>query len=63
MFAQRAEVGRLVLFHHDPWRTDEELELLHQRACALWNGGGAPPELAFEGMEITVNSYVRRAIT
>jgi phosphoribosyl 1,2-cyclic phosphodiesterase len=62
-FAQRAEVGRLVLFHHDPWRTDEELELLHQRACALWNGGGAPPELAYEGMEITVSSYVRRAIT
>jgi ribonuclease BN (tRNA processing enzyme) len=63
MFAQRAEVGRLVLFHHDPWRTDEELEQLHQRACALWNGGGAPPELAYEGMEITVSSYVRRAIT
>lgn len=25
-FARQAEVGRLVLFHHDPWRSDAELE-------------------------------------
>ena len=54
-FAQRAEVGRLVLFHHDPWRSDEELEELGARAQALWNGSGrAPPELAYEGMEISL---------
>jgi ribonuclease BN (tRNA processing enzyme) len=53
-FAQRAQVGRLVLFHHDPWHSDEDLEELGHRARALWNGTGAPPELAYEGMEIAL---------
>lgn len=49
-FAAVAEVGRLVLFHHDPMRTDDELEELGRRARDLWAGRGQPPELAYEGM-------------
>jgi phosphoribosyl 1,2-cyclic phosphodiesterase len=47
-FARKAEVGRLVLFHHDPYHTDEELEELaaearkiwgdEQRVCSAWEG-------------------------
>ncbi|HXG76807.1 MAG TPA: MBL fold metallo-hydrolase [Gaiellaceae bacterium] len=51
--AQRAEVGRLVLFHHDPDRGDDEVELLGARARELWGGGrGEPPLAAYEGMTI-----------
>jgi len=53
-FADKADVGRLVLFHHDPYHTDEELEGLlalvhaqrpsmHERVC-----------LAYEGMTISM---------
>jgi ribonuclease BN (tRNA processing enzyme) len=43
-FAQKARVGRLVLFHHDR---------LAQHAAELWNGNGGPPPLAAcEGMTI-----------
>jgi ribonuclease BN (tRNA processing enzyme) len=55
-FAQRARVGRLVLFHHDPWHSDEDLEALGARARALWNGAGEPPEVAYEGMEIGIDA-------
>ena len=27
-FARKAEVRKLVLFHHDPYHTDDDLELL-----------------------------------
>jgi phosphoribosyl 1,2-cyclic phosphodiesterase len=53
-FADKADVGRLVLFHHDPYHTDDELDALlalvreqrptmHDRVC-----------LAYEGMTITL---------
>lgn len=53
-FADKSEVGRLVLFHHDPYHTDIELESLlavvqeqrpamQERVC-----------LAYEGMTITL---------
>ena len=47
-FAQKAEVERLVLFHHDPYHSDTELEALvavarrmwgsEDRVCAAWEG-------------------------
>jgi phosphoribosyl 1,2-cyclic phosphodiesterase len=50
-FAQRAEVGRLVLFHHDPDRTDDGVDSLVERATELWDGTGGPqPVAAFEGL-------------
>jgi ribonuclease BN (tRNA processing enzyme) len=61
-FAQRARVGRLVLFHHDPWHSDADLEMLANRARALWDGaGGLPPELAYEGMEIVLSAATARS--
>ena len=53
-FARKADVGRLVLFHHDPDRSDAEVEQLTERASELWDGaGGRPaPLAAHEGMTI-----------
>lgn len=51
-FARRAQAGRLLLFHHDPVHTDDDLARHCDRARELWRGGGVPPELAREGMEI-----------
>ena len=54
-FARRARARRLVLFHHDPLHSDEDLALLEARAAQLWNGL-RPPELAREGMRLTLGS-------
>ena len=52
-FARKANAGRLVLFHHDPDRTDVEVDRLTERAAELWDGNGAPAPLAArEGMTI-----------
>jgi phosphoribosyl 1,2-cyclic phosphodiesterase len=53
-FARIAEAQRLVLFHHDPMHSDDELERLCERAHELWRGNGGGPELAYEGMQITL---------
>jgi phosphoribosyl 1,2-cyclic phosphodiesterase len=56
-FARKAEVGRLVLFHHDPDRSDAGVDRLTERASELWNGGGgADPQAAREGMTFEVGS-------
>jgi phosphoribosyl 1,2-cyclic phosphodiesterase len=52
LFAGIAAARRLVLFHHDPLHTDDELEGLAERAGELWGDAGEPPTLAHEGMEI-----------
>lgn len=51
-FASMTGAQRLLLFHHDPVHTDEDLDAHCDRANELWGGDGAPPELAREGMEI-----------
>jgi ribonuclease BN (tRNA processing enzyme) len=52
-FAEKARAGRLVLFHHDPDRSDAGVDSLAQQAATLWNGnGGPPPVAACEGMTI-----------
>ena len=54
-FAQKAEVERLVLFHHDPYHTDKELELLNGDARRIWGGDGDTcVSSAWEGMLIDV---------
>ncbi len=53
-YARAAGAKRLVLFHHDPERSDRELAALRDYAAGLWGAGGPPPELAEEGMEIRV---------
>lgn len=60
-FARLAGVRRLVLFHHDPLHTDDELEALEARARDLWGAAGEPPELAREGTTVQVAGAVRAA--
>jgi phosphoribosyl 1,2-cyclic phosphodiesterase len=58
-FARKAEAGRLVLFHHDPYHTDAELEALVDEARRLWGDDAVSPDErvcgAWEGMEITLD--------
>lgn len=51
-FANKADVDKLVLFHHDPYHTDEELEALLGEAQAKWPGIEDRVCLASEGMTI-----------
>ena len=52
-FARKAAVGRLVLFHHDPYHPDDELEELVDTARKLWGADGGDQVLAaWEGMTI-----------
>jgi phosphoribosyl 1,2-cyclic phosphodiesterase len=46
--------GRMLLFHHDPLHSDDDLDAHQVRAHELWHGNGAGPELAYEGMEIEI---------
>jgi phosphoribosyl 1,2-cyclic phosphodiesterase len=48
--AQQANARRLILFHHDPMHTDDELEEIERQAQALFPA----TFLAREGMEITL---------
>jgi ribonuclease BN (tRNA processing enzyme) len=50
-FARLASARRLLLFHHDPNHTDDDLEALCERVRELWDGGEV--DLAREGEEIT----------
>jgi phosphoribosyl 1,2-cyclic phosphodiesterase len=49
-FARLAGARRVLLFHHDPNHTDDELESLCDRVRELWSGGSV--DLAREGDEI-----------
>jgi ribonuclease BN (tRNA processing enzyme) len=49
-FARLAGARRLLLFHHDPNHSDDELEALCERVRELWSGGTV--DLAREGGEI-----------
>jgi phosphoribosyl 1,2-cyclic phosphodiesterase len=51
-FGLMTKVRNLVLFHHDPGHSDEELEIHRARAKELWGGHNDAPVLAREGMEI-----------
>ncbi len=51
-FCRAVDARRLVLFHHEPERSDSALELLRARARELTWGEQAPPVLAREGMVI-----------
>ena len=44
--AERCGVGGLVLFHHDPWRTDEEIDQM----VSKYDGAGVPIIAAYDGM-------------
>ena len=51
-FAEICDVRQLVMFHHDPLHTDDELEAHLRRAREVHSGTGETPILAYEGMEL-----------
>lgn len=54
-FSMLTGVQQLLMFHHDPMHTDQELEELLGTARTMWNGRGQLPELAYEGLEIELS--------
>ncbi len=54
-FGRACAVERLVLFHHDPMHSDDELRSLQARARALWGPNGHEPVLAYEGMTLALD--------
>jgi len=55
-FANKADVEKLVLFHHDPYHTDDELEELLAEARGKWTGMEERVCLAAEGMTIRLDA-------
>jgi phosphoribosyl 1,2-cyclic phosphodiesterase len=55
-FANKAEVVRTVLFHHDPYHSDDELEALLVEARKMSDVVGDDVCLAHEGMTITLDA-------
>lgn len=58
-FAHRAEVRRLLLFHHDPLHSDDFLDALGGEACRRWEEAGRAAEsieLATERRELEITA-------
>ena len=55
-FARKVGVRQLVLFHHDPGHSDDDLERLRARALELWGDLPNAPVLAADGMDLDVAS-------
>ena len=55
-FARLADVGSLVLFHHDPMHSDAELETMLGRTRELWGGADEEVALAHEGMDLDLSA-------
>jgi phosphoribosyl 1,2-cyclic phosphodiesterase len=55
-YARRCHAGHVVLFHHDPWHDDSQLEAMWQQVQVGWPriGGTAPIEMAREGHTIVL---------
>ncbi|HEX2287439.1 MAG TPA: MBL fold metallo-hydrolase [Gaiellaceae bacterium] len=54
-YAEALQVGRLVLFHHEPHHSDEVLSGLEDRAQELVHQDGSRPTLAREGMVVELS--------
>jgi ribonuclease BN (tRNA processing enzyme) len=52
-FAEKAGVQNLVLFHHDPYHDDAELEQVLEEARLIWPAAGDRLCMANEGMTIS----------
>jgi ribonuclease BN (tRNA processing enzyme) len=56
-FARKAEVAHLVLFHHDPYHADHDLELLARAARELGDSEPLAVSCAWEGMSIEFGAF------
>ncbi len=54
VFARRADVDRLLLFHHDPSHGDDDLDAMQDRVRALWGVDAPRCRAATEGMDLQV---------
>jgi phosphoribosyl 1,2-cyclic phosphodiesterase len=61
-FANKADVARVVLFHHDPYHTDDDLEELLKEARTRWLGAEEHVALAYEGMTIELDDRGTRIL-
>jgi ribonuclease BN (tRNA processing enzyme) len=52
--AMQSRVNRLALFHHDPMRTDAQLDQLAERHCDPRNTGDTEAFFAREGMVVEI---------
>lgn len=52
--AKRARVKKLVFFHHEPTRTDDEIDTLSQKFCSKEMAGDIDLLFARDGMEMTL---------
>jgi phosphoribosyl 1,2-cyclic phosphodiesterase len=62
-FARRVEAEQLLLFHHDPLHSDDDLDRMHDAACEQWiaEGGDAQMlEMAVEGERLDVTPSAAR---
>jgi phosphoribosyl 1,2-cyclic phosphodiesterase len=55
-FARAAGVRRLGMFHHDPMRSDRELEELYDQVAEIVRDNQEPPLIAREGLEIALGT-------
>ena len=55
-FAERAGARRLVLFHHDPLHTDDQLEVMLAETLELPAASSIPVELGSEGRSFELTS-------
>jgi phosphoribosyl 1,2-cyclic phosphodiesterase len=51
-FAARTDVGRLVMFHHDPLHSDDELDAMRDRVLERWEVEPERCVIAAEGSEL-----------
>jgi ribonuclease BN (tRNA processing enzyme) len=55
-FARSAGVRQLGMFHHDPVRSDRELEELYDQVAEIVRADQEPPLIAREGLEIALGA-------
>jgi phosphoribosyl 1,2-cyclic phosphodiesterase len=61
-FARKAQVGRLVLFHHDPYHDDDQLDALRAAASRLLGRGDHAVDMAYEGMRLAFRDPAGRGL-
>jgi len=54
-FSRAAGVRRLAMFHHDPMRSDRELEALYEQVAEIVRDDQEPPLIAREGQELVLS--------
>jgi ribonuclease BN (tRNA processing enzyme) len=56
MFARAAGARRLAMFHHDPMRSDRELEALYDEVAEIVRDDQEPPLIAREGLTVALTA-------